>query len=275
MFAPCSSRIFIDPTQLSFIHSTATDRYTAGYEPHADRFFPMPVNTAMGMLVVWTDVIAEHETEFNAWYTDQHLPERVAIPGFLNVRRYGATQSPKYLAYYETESVEVMASTAYTERLANPTDWTRRVMPWFVATTRSACRVTAEFGHGVGGAAQTITFSMPQAGEARGPRPASPDEVALGHFLVAKALPEAASHLGCVRAWLLHNDPSITDRPSPERALRPHRDSAADWVIAIEAVVESAQPEIIGPIETALRENGATDIRNQGPYQLLSYLRKE
>ena len=275
MFAPCNRRIFIDSTQLSFIHATATDRYTAGYEPHADRFFPKPVNTAMGMLVVWTDVIAEHETEFNAWYTDQHLPERVAIPGFLNVRRYGATHSPKYLAYYETESAEVMASTTDTERLANSTDWTRRVMAWLVATICSAWRVTAELGHGVGGAAQTITFSMPQAGAALGPRPAAHDKVALGHWIVAKALPEAASHLGCMRASLLHNDRSITDRPSSECALRPHRDSAADWVIAIEAVVDSALPEIIGPIETALLENGATDIRSQGPYQLLTYLRKE
>ena len=245
------------------------DRYTAGYEPRADRFFSMPMKPAMGMLVVWTDVIAEHETEFNTWYTDQHLPERVALPGFLNVRRYGATQSPKYLAYYETAAVEVMATTEYTERLANPTDWTRRVMPWFVATIRSACRIIAEFGHGVGGAAQTITFSMPPAEEA------PPDGAALGHWLVAKALPKAATHLGCVRAWLLHNDASITDRPSPERALRPQRDSAADWVIAIEAVVESALPEIIGPIETALRGHGATDIRSQGPYQLLTFLRKE
>ena len=227
------------------------------------------MNIATGMLVVWTDAIGEHETEFNSWYTDQHLPERIAIPGFLNVRRFGGTQSPKYLAYYETESVEVMASAGYTERLANPTDWTRRVMPWFVATIRCACRVIAEFGHGVGGAAQTVTFSMPQAGEAL------PNEVALGHWLVAKALPEAASHLGCVRAWLLHNEVSITDRPSPERALRPHRDSTADWVIAIEAVVESALPDIMRPIEMALRKNGAMDIRSQGPYQLLTYLRKE
>lgn len=229
----------------------------------------MSLVDATGALGVWTDVLAEHEEEFNTWYTQQHLPERLAIPGFFNVRRYVSVTAPKYLAYYETESVEVLASDCYAERLANPTDWTRRVMPWFIATQRCACRVIADWGHGVGGAAQTITFSMEQAEQ---PLPA---RVASGHWLVGKALPEAASHLGCVRARLCHTDAAISNRPSPERALRPQRDSAPDWVIVIEAASDAALQEIIPPIENALRENGATQIRLQGPYQLLTYLRRE
>ena len=211
---------------------------------------------------MWTDVIAEHETEFNSWYNEQHLPERLAVPGILNARRYGGVATPKYFAYYEAETPDVMISDYYTQRLDNPTDWTRRVMPWFVATIRSICKVVASFGHGVGGVVQTLTFSVEQAED---PLPA---------WLTADALPEAASHLGCVRVQLWHNDATITNRPSPEQALRPQRDSAADWVIMVEAVAESALVEIISPLEKSLSENGATEIRNQGPYQLLSYLRK-
>ncbi len=216
-----------------------------------------------GILVVWTDVIDGHEAEFNTWYSEQHLPERLAVTGFHNARRYAGVASPKYLAYYETTTPGVMASVPYIERLANPTDWTRRVMPWFVGTIRTVCKVVANFGQGVGGVAQTLTFSMDQA------------EEALPAWLTGKALPEAASHLGCVRAQLWNNDADITNRPSPEQAMRPQRDSAVDWVIIVEAVAESALHEIIRPIENVLREKRATKIQSQGPYQLLNYLRKE
>lgn len=230
---------------------------------------------SLGVLVVWTDVVEEHEAEFNAWYSEQHLPERLAIPGFCTVRRYAGVGSPKYLTYYETETAAVLASTPYTDRLANPSDWTRRVMKWFVRTHRCACRVVANFGHGIGGVAQSITFSMAQAEDPheRGPRP--PHSPVPPAWLVANALPEAAAHLGSVRVQLWRYDAQITDQPNPEQALRPQRDSAADWVIVIEAVAEAALREIIRPLEDALQQNGATQIRFQGPYQLLSYLRKE
>ena len=220
-------------------------------------------NHSSGALVVWTDVIAEHESEFNQWYSEQHLPERLAVPGFHNARRYAGTAAPKYLAFYETTTPEVMASESYVERLANPTEWTRRVMPWFVATVRTVCRVVANFGHGVGGAVQTITFSMQHA------------EDALSACLSEQSLPQAASHLGCVRIQLWQNEIAITHRPSPEQAMRPQRDSAVDWVVVVEAVTESALPDIVNPIEKTLRDHGAANIQTQGPYQLLNYLRKE
>jgi hypothetical protein len=223
----------------------------------------MPENLSNGILVVWTDVLAEHETEFNSWYNEQHLPERLSVPGFHNARRYASETSPKYLAYYETTTPAVMASDRYVERLANPTEWTQRVMPWFVDTVRTVCNVVANFGHGVGGVAQTFTFSVEQAGDAH------------LAWLSEHALPEAASHLGCMRAQLWHNDASITDRPSPEQAMRPQRDSAVDWVIVFEAVNDIALQEIVQPIEKILQENRATNIQSQGPYQLLNYLRKE
>ena len=33
------------------------------------------------VLVVTMEVDAEDEEEFNKWYNEQHLPERMAIPG--------------------------------------------------------------------------------------------------------------------------------------------------------------------------------------------------
>lgn len=34
-----------------------------------------------GLLAVWNDIAAEDEAEFNAWYVEEHVPERLGIPG--------------------------------------------------------------------------------------------------------------------------------------------------------------------------------------------------
>src|SRR5947208_12513380 len=47
----------------------------------------------------------DKEAEFNRWYNEEHLAERLAIPGFLNGARYEAVKGgPKHLAVYELES---------------------------------------------------------------------------------------------------------------------------------------------------------------------------
>jgi hypothetical protein len=83
-----------------------------------------------GLLMVWADVPADKEEEFNRWYNEEHLPERMAIPGFLGAARYEAVKGgPKHLACYELESAAVMESPAYKKVQANPTPWTRRIGP--------------------------------------------------------------------------------------------------------------------------------------------------
>ena len=89
-----------------------------------------------GLLMVWCDVPADKEDEFNHWYNEEHLAERLAIPGFLSAARYEAVKGgPKHLAYYELESVAVLQSEAYKKVSANPTPWTRKMGPQAVATT--------------------------------------------------------------------------------------------------------------------------------------------
>jgi hypothetical protein len=86
--------------------------------------------------MVWADVPADREAEFNRWYNEEHLAERLAIPGFLNGARYEAVKGgPKHLAVYELESAAVMESPAYKKVQANPTPWTQRAGPQAVATT--------------------------------------------------------------------------------------------------------------------------------------------
>jgi hypothetical protein len=96
----------------------------------------MAAKKGTGLLMVWADVPAAQEPEFNRWYNEEHLAERMAIPGFLNGARYEAVKGgPKHLAVYELESPGVLQSEAYKKVSANPTPWTRRSGPQAIATT--------------------------------------------------------------------------------------------------------------------------------------------
>ena len=70
------------------------------------------------------------EPEFNRWYNDEHLAERLSVPGILSVARYEAVSSgPKHLAVYELENSAVMESPEYREMRQNPTEWSKRMSP--------------------------------------------------------------------------------------------------------------------------------------------------
>ena len=83
-----------------------------------------------GLLMVYTDVAPEQDDEFNRWYNEEHIPERLAIPGVLNAARYMAVQGgPKYLACYELDEPEAWHSEPWQHWLKNPTEWSQRMSP--------------------------------------------------------------------------------------------------------------------------------------------------
>jgi hypothetical protein len=95
-------------------------------------------------LAIWFEVAAPDLEDLDAWYPRQHLPERLSVPGFLRGRRYAATGGGlPFFTLYETRDVAVLSSAAYLERLNNPTDWTRRVLPTFRHMLRNAYRLAA------------------------------------------------------------------------------------------------------------------------------------
>lgn len=99
-----------------------------------------------GLLLTMTEPPPHMEEEFNAWYDDEHMAERLAIPGFRSARRWVADLPPgegKYLATYELDSAAVLASPAYLERLNNPTPWSKRCLGACVRFRRWACEQTA------------------------------------------------------------------------------------------------------------------------------------
>jgi hypothetical protein len=114
-----------------------------------------------GILAFWGTLTAEHAAEFEDWYNRQHLIERMAVTGFLTGQRY--RNGNRFFAWYETEAPEVLASRAYLARLAKPTAWTRRVMPWVRRPVRTVFVSDAELGCGRGAAAAVIDGWPPLA----------------------------------------------------------------------------------------------------------------
>ena len=95
----------------------------------------MTTKKGTGLLMVWTDVPSDKEKEFNRWYNEEHLAERLSIPGFLNAARYEAVKGgPKHLVIYELENAAVIESAAYKKVSNNPTPWTQRTGPQAVGT---------------------------------------------------------------------------------------------------------------------------------------------
>ena len=98
-----------------------------------------------GLLLAMTEPPPGMEEEFNAWYDNEHLAERLAIRWFRSAQRWVADVAPgegKYLATYELDSAGVLATSQYRARLDNPTPWTRRCLDKAVVFRRWACEQT-------------------------------------------------------------------------------------------------------------------------------------
>jgi hypothetical protein len=98
--------------------------------------------TNRGLLLTMTEPPPAMEEEFNAWYDDEHMAERLAIPGFRSAQRWVTDCLPgqgKYLATYELDSLGVLESPAYLARFQNQTPWSRRCLGKAVVFKRWAC----------------------------------------------------------------------------------------------------------------------------------------
>lgn len=86
--------------------------------------------------VVQTDVVAEHEAEFNDWYDREHLPGLAAVAGTVRAARYRLTgPGVRYYAAYDVVDAAVVGSPAWLA--ARDTAWSARVFPHFRNTRRA------------------------------------------------------------------------------------------------------------------------------------------
>jgi hypothetical protein len=203
-----------------------------------------------GALVIWNDVAPGSESELDHWQIKEHLPERLALPGFLRGRRYTADSGhPRYFTFYETASVETLGSPPYLARLNAPTPWSREIFALWRNTTRAACRVTASLGQGVGGSMVTVEL---------GPAPRRDDE--LRGWLTQSALPRLVEDPTVAGAHLCEADTAVSQIATAEKRDRGGSDAVVRWVVLVEGSatesIAAACDEYLGP--ELLRQHGGT-----------------
>lgn len=210
-------------------------------------------------IAMWCDVAPEARAEFDDWHTHEHMPERLAIPGFRRGSRWVSPDGGEgYFILYEAEALATITSGPYLERLNNPTPWSSKMMPHHRNMVRSLCELRSSHGSGLARATLTIRCS-PQAGA----------EERLARWLSENLLPALPARRGLAAAHLLAEARPQEMLQTTEQKLR-GKDAQADWVVLVngyqlDAVAALARAELC---EAALVRHGAEAGAIAGVYTL-------
>lgn len=147
------------------------------------------------LLTFAADIDAANEHDFNRWYEEEHIPERLAIPGFLSACRYKATVGgPKYLAVYEVADTSVFSSAAYLHFLkgAGETPWTKKILAACTNKIRNTYAWLSERRSALAVPSQGLLFVAMDTGAA--------DEAELNRWYEEEHIGERLSIPGFIRA---------------------------------------------------------------------------
>lgn len=211
-------------------------------------------------VAIWHDIAPEGRAQFYDWHGTEHMPERVAIPGFLRGRRYVALQADlEFFNLYEAETPDVLTGAGYRDRLNSPTPWTVDTVKHFRRVARSLCRVAASAGAGQGGLVATLRYDVPAAAAAAHVR-----------ALADNLLPGLARHGAIAGAHLLVADADASAVGNAESAARGVANRVPRWIVVVEGWGDAAA---FGALcRTAVGERlaaaGATGPVETGIYQL-------
>ena len=205
-------------------------------------------------VIMWHDIASESDAAYNLWHTREHMPERIALPGFLRARRglNRGLDRQIYFTLYELAGPESFLSPEYLRSLNYPTEWTQSVAPQFRNFLRMPCAVRASMGEGVGGAIATFRLTLDG-------RPEDEVVAALEPALDAlMSLPSvSAAHIGAARS-------NYSGGNTRETEIRPQMaEPPFDVIVIVEGIglaeVIADQPAM----ERALAEAGAGPLIGQ------------
>lgn len=87
------------------------------------------------------------EARFHEWYDADHIPARLALPGFAGATRYEALEGePRYLAIYDIDDMGVLDSPAYQQLKAAPSALTVQMLATVNGFTRYTCAEVSDSG---------------------------------------------------------------------------------------------------------------------------------
>ena len=91
------------------------------------------------VLLVMMDVDPENEVEFNRWYDEEHLTERLEIPGYVSARRFKLEEGEgmlKYLCIWELEDGSPLESAEYKAQRERPSELRDRALGYVTQRAR-------------------------------------------------------------------------------------------------------------------------------------------
>jgi len=180
-----------------------------------------------GLLLVWTDIPASLEAEFNDWYNRDHIVERVlGIDGFVRGRRFRAYEGgPRYLAMYETRDASVLHCEPYLALKRDYDPRSRTIVPHFIDTRKTAGQITARAGVAEGGVMALVPLARSKGREG-----------ALHSWVADTLLPGLVARHGIVAAWYAESDAATLGSATADHPRK--TDRLLDAVLAIESVSE-------------------------------------
>ncbi|MBV1797890.1 hypothetical protein [Siccirubricoccus sp. G192] len=209
------------------------------------------------VVAIWNGVAEEGWETNYAWHLQEHVPERVGIPGFNRGRRYRAMDAathPALFTLYEVDTMQVTQGQDYTNRLNAPTAWTRAAGQFSRDTSRGLARVVASHGPGVGGVLLTLRFD------------AAPD----AQPAITALLREAAAAPRITGAHLCTADAGASGVVTEEKRGRTDIGAPPTWFALVEATDTAALAPLLP--EVAMLAAGARGPFQRGLYRL-EYLR--
>ena len=81
------------------------------------------------IMVVMMEVAPEDEEDFNRWYDEDHLWERLEIPGYISARRFKLEEGNgmlNFLCIWELEDASPLSSDEYKAQTSRMTDFHKR-----------------------------------------------------------------------------------------------------------------------------------------------------
>ncbi|HYH42584.1 MAG TPA: hypothetical protein VD867_11435 [Burkholderiales bacterium] len=110
------------------------------------------------------------EAEFNDWYETEHIPVRLALPGFSRAVRYRECDAGRrYLAIYEIDDLAVLDSPGYNVVKTRPSERTAFMLKNVKGFTRYTCTQTYDSRSVTDGPEylSAVAFAVPEAERAR------------------------------------------------------------------------------------------------------------
>jgi hypothetical protein len=220
-----------------------------------------------GILAVWSDITPEAAADYDAWYEQSHMFERLAVEGIHRARHYRTVAgAQQHFTYFMADTARVFKSPAYLESANNASPWTQRILPHFRNTNRTAFNVVQRTGWGYGASAMTLRLAA-ETGR----------ETELLDWLGQSLFPELLQQPGIIGAQIWKADMEATLVAVQDSQLRQEADQTSPLAIFIEGTgscaIQSVSENLLTLAE--LITHGAADGAIMSLHQLMNSAEKE